>query len=82
MAQVLPCSGIRRSISCLFWSTISVKLCGLFRVILRNLILRNQILGVFIRMALIGSPEEVSEISQGLTGALSVLLCLLPWLDS
>ena len=26
MAQVPPCSGIRRSISCLFWSTVSVKL--------------------------------------------------------
>ena len=57
MAQVPPCSGIRRSISCLFWSTISAKLCWLFRVILRNLIPKNLILGVFIRMAFIGSPE-------------------------
>ena len=81
MAQVPPCSRIRGSISCLFCSTISVKLCLLFRAILRNLIPRNQILGVFIRMALIGSPEEVSEISQGLTGVLSVLFCFLPWLD-
>ena len=82
MAQVPPCSRIRGSISCLFCSTISVKLCLLFRAILRNLIPRNQILGVFIRMALIGSPEEVSEISQGLTGVSSVLFCFLPRLDS
>ena len=82
MAQVPPCSRVRRSISCLFWSTISIKLCWLFRDILRNLMSRNQILGVFIRMALIGSPEQVSEISQGLTGILSVLFCFLPWLDS
>ena len=54
----------------------------LFRVILRNLIPRKLILGVFIRMSLICSPEEVSEISQGLTGVLSVLFCFLPWLDS
>ena len=39
------------------WNTTPAKLCWLFRAILRNLIPRNQILGVFIRMALIGSPE-------------------------
>ena len=82
MAQVPPCSGIRRSISCLFWSTTPAKLCWLFRAILRNLIPRNLILGVFIRMALICSPEQLSEISQGLTGVLSVLFCFLPQLDS
>ena len=38
MAQVPPCSGIRKSIFYLFWSTTSVKLCWLFRAILRNLI--------------------------------------------
>ena len=36
-------------------------------------------LGLFIRMALICSPK--SEISQGLTGVLSVLVCFLPRLD-
>ena len=36
-----------------------------FKAILRNLIPRNLILGVFIRMAFICSPEYVSEISQG-----------------
>ena len=56
MAQVPRCSGIRRSISCLFWCTTSAKLCWLFRAVLRNLIPRNLILGVFIRMALICSP--------------------------
>ena len=82
MGQVAPCSGIRRSISCLFWSTTLAKLCWLFRAILRNLIPRNQILGVIIRMALICSPEQVAEISQGLTGVLSVLFRFLPCLDS
>ena len=57
MAQVPTCSGIRRSISCLFWSTIPAKLCWLFRAILRNLIHGNLILGVFIKIALIYSPE-------------------------
>ena len=65
IAQVPPCSGIRRSISCLFWSIISVKLCWFFRAILRNLIPRNLILGVFIRMALICRLEYISETSQG-----------------
>ena len=32
--------------------------------------LQKQILGVFIRMALICSTEEISEVSQGLTGVL------------
>ena len=81
MTQVSPCSGIRRSISIFFWSTSPAKLCWLFRAILRNIISRKQILGVFIRMALIGSPEQVSEISQGLTGILSVFFSFLPWLD-
>ena len=81
MAQVPPCSGIRRSISCLFWITTPAKLCWLFGTVLRNLISRNLILGVFIRMALICSSEQASEISQGLTGVLSVLFCFLPWLD-
>ena len=40
-----------------FWSITPAKLCWLFRAILRNLIPRNLILGVFIRMALICSPE-------------------------
>ena len=44
MTQVPPCSGIRRSISCLFWSTAPAKLCLLFRTVLRNLIPRNLIL--------------------------------------
>ena len=57
MAQVPPCSGIRRSISCLFWSTSTGKLCWLFRAVLRNLNPRNRSLGVFIRMALIRSSE-------------------------
>ena len=57
MAQVLPCSGIRRSISCLFWSSSSAKLCCLFRAVLRNLILRSFILGVFIR-------KKESEVTQ------------------
>ena len=82
MAQVSPCSGIRRSISCLFWSTTPAKLCWLFRAVLGNLIPKSLILGVFIRIALICSPEYVSEISQGLTGVLSVLFSFLPWLDS
>ena len=60
-----------------FWSTTPAKLCWLFRAILRNLIPRNIILGVFIRMALIYSPEYISEISQGLTTVLSVLFCFL-----
>ena len=59
----------------------SAKLCWLFRAILRNLILRNLILGVFVRVALICSPEWVSEVSQGLTGVLNVLFCFFPWLD-
>ena len=46
-----------RTISYLFWSTTPAKLCWLFRAILRNLIPRNLILGVFIRMALICSSE-------------------------
>ena len=41
----------------LFWNTTPAKLCWLFRAILRNLIPRNLILGVFFRMALICSPE-------------------------
>ena len=82
MAQVPPCSGIRRAVSCLFWSTTPAKLCWLFTAILRNLIPRNLIFGVFIRTALICSPQQVSEISQGLTGVLSVLFCFLPQLDS
>ena len=57
------------------------KLCWLFRAILRKLIPINLIFGVFIWMAFIYSPEWVSEISQGLTGVLSVLFCFLPWLD-
>ena len=81
MAQVPPCLRIRRSVSCLFWSTIPARLCWLFEAVLRN-IPRNLILGVFIRMALICSSEYVSELSQGLTGVLSVLFCFLPWLDS
>ena len=67
MAQVPSCSRIRRSTSCLFWSTTPTKLCWLFRADLRNLITRNLILGVFIRMALICSPGYVSETCQGLT---------------
>ena len=55
MAQVPPSSGIRRSISCLFWSTTPAKLYWLFRAVLRNLTPRNLILGVFIRMAVIFS---------------------------
>ena len=82
MAQVPPCSGIRRSISHLFWSTTPAKLCWLIRAVLRNLIPRNLILGIFIRIAFICSSEYVSEISQGLTGVLSVLVCFFPWLDS
>ena len=56
MGQVSPCLGIRRSVSRLF-CVVPAKLCWLFRAILRNLISRNLILGVFIRMALICSPE-------------------------
>ena len=48
MVQVPPCSGIRRSISCLFWSTAPAKQCWLFRAALRNLIPRNLILEVII----------------------------------
>ena len=77
MAQIPSCLGIRRSISCLFWGRISAKLCWLFRAILRNLIPRNLILGVFVRMTLICSPYL-----PGLTGVLSVLFCFLPWLNS
>ena len=66
MAQVFPCSGIRRFISCLFWSTISAKLCWLLRAVLRNLIPRSQILGLFIRMTLICSFEQVSDVSLSL----------------
>ena len=47
----------RRFISCLFWSATPAKLCWLFRAVLRNLIPRNLILGVFIKMALICSSE-------------------------
>ena len=43
ISHVPPCSGIRRSISCLFWSTNPAKLCWLFRAIL---IPRKLILGV------------------------------------
>ena len=82
MAQVPLCSGIRRSISYPFWSTTPAKLCWLIRAVLRNLIPRNLIFGVFIRIALICSSEYVSEISQGLTGVLSVLFCFLSQLDS
>ena len=57
MDQVPPCSGIIRSISCLFWSSSSAKLCCLFRAVLRNLILRSLILGVFIR-------KKESEVTQ------------------
>ena len=46
MAQIPLCSGIRRSISCLFWSTTAAKLFWLFRAILRNLIPRNLILEI------------------------------------
>ena len=81
MAQVPLYSGIRRSISCLFWSIIPAKLCWLFRAILRNLIPRKLILGVFIRIAVICSPKEISEISQELKGVLSILSCFLPQLD-
>ena len=45
MAQVPPCSGIKRSISCLFWSITPAKLCWLLKGVLRNLIPRNLILG-------------------------------------
>ena len=82
MAQVSPCSGIRRSIYCLFWSTTPAKLYWLLRAIPRNLFPRNLILGVFIRMAPICGFEQVPEISQGLTSVLSVFFCFLPWLDS
>ena len=82
LAQVPPCSGIRRSISCLFWNTTPAKVCCLFRAILINLIPRNLIFGVFIIMTLICISEWVSEIAQGLTGVLSVLFCFSPWLDS
>ena len=41
MSQVSPCSGIRRSTSCLFWRINPSKLCWLFRAILRNLVPRN-----------------------------------------
>ena len=81
MGQVSPCLGIRRSVSHLF-CVVPAKLCWLFRAVLRNPIPRNQIFGVLIRMALIGSPELIFEISQGLTGVLSVLFCFLPQLDS
>ena len=47
--QIPPYSGIRRSISYLFWSTIPAKLCWHLRATLRNRILKNLILGVFIR---------------------------------
>ena len=82
MAQVSPCSWIRKSISCPCWSTTPANLCWLFRAVLKNLIPRNLIWEVFIRMALICSPEYVSEISQGLTSVLNILFCFLPWLDS
>ena len=73
------CSLFRdQEIYCLFWSTTPAKLCCLFRAVLRNLIPRNLALGLLIRMALICSCEQVSEISQGLIGGLSVLLCFLP----
>ena len=45
MAQVQPCSGIRRSMSCLFWSTTPAKLCWLFKAILGKFIPSNLILG-------------------------------------
>ena len=57
MGQVPPCSGIRRSVSCLFWSTTPAKLCGLFRAVLRTLIPGNLLLGMFIRMTLICGSE-------------------------
>ena len=63
MVQVPPCSGVRRSISCLSRATTPAKQCCLFRSSLRNLIPWNLILGVMIRMALICSPEWASEIS-------------------
>ena len=65
IAQVSSCSGIRRSVSCLFWSTTCVKLIWFFRANLRNLIPRNLILGVFIRMTLMCRLEYISEISHG-----------------
>ena len=82
MAQVPPCSEMRRSITCLFWSATPAKLHWLFRDVLRNLIPRNLVLEMFIRMALICSHEQVSEIFQGLTSVLTVLFCFFPWLDS
>ena len=82
MTQVPSCSGIRRSISCLFWSTTPAKLYWLLRAVLGNLITRKLILAVFITMALMYSSEYVSEISQRLSGVLSVLFCFLTRLDS
>ena len=41
MSQVPSCSGIRRSVSCLFCSMTPAKLCWLFRGVLRYLIPRN-----------------------------------------
>ena len=87
MAQVPPCLGFRRSISCLIWSITPTKLCWLVRASLRNLNPRNLILGLFIRMALVlnrdlrsprGSPVywvSSSGFFHGLTRSV-----LVPWL--
>ena len=95
MAQVSPFSGIRRSISCMSWSTTPTKLCWLLRAALRNLISRNQISGVFIRVALICSTKEVSDFPGAhrciecpfLFSSMAWLMCsesrshvLIPWL--
>ena len=60
MAQGPPCLGIRRSILKYKLSFLKYNPCQAvvaLRAVLRNLFLRNLILGVFIRITLICSPE-------------------------
>ena len=68
MAQVPPYSGIRRSISFLFWSTTPAKLCWVFGAVLRNLIPRNLILG----------SESESEVAQSCPTLPNPIDCSLP----
>ena len=81
MAQVPPCSGIRRSISC-FGVQPLASCVGSLELSWEILYPETRFWGCSLEWHSFIVLNRCLEISQGLTGVLSVLFCFLPQLDS
>ena len=81
MAQVPPYSGIRRSISCLFWSTTPAKLCWLLELSWEILSPETWFWGCSLEWHLFVVLDKYLRAPKG-SQVYWVSFCFLPWLDS